>query len=431
MRRTPFIILAISVSVRVSVFLWQALHPLPFNPTLQNFEDFSIYYLKELALLSQGYLPYRDFPYSYPPLFLYVLAPFYRLGSNAAAIPIILADALSAPLVYLILRRNSTETLAIVASIAYVVSPFFVVYEGLSWLSEQPMLFSLLLCVYLLLEGRIALSSAAFAIALLFKQDAIFMFPAFAYWAIRLYGARSLALGIGIVAGVVGIVSLPFLILAPVGYLYSLTLGHLFPNFHPLMSLPSSSGVIFASGFTATNATLPNLTCSYLVNNPLQISQVCTGVEANGSTLTNWLGGVPAETSGLLRLITMLLLVPLIPEIALLKKVKHVNLSLTACVGAVLALLVFGGYLIPYKYYFVPYYALLLVSGTTGLSVATAILAPVVTLAMPSYTPVTAATNLISTSIISLVALHFVVGFEFLRSRSAARTDGGRDRIGS
>src|ERR1700693_6133210 len=99
--RTLRWIIATALVVRGSVFVWEILYPLSFSSTLQNFQDFYGYYASQLTLLGQGHIPYRDFPYTYPPFFLYLLYPFHAISMNAAGIPIVAADALSAPIVYL------------------------------------------------------------------------------------------------------------------------------------------------------------------------------------------------------------------------------------------------------------------------------------------------------------------------------------------
>src|SRR5487761_498050 len=65
-----------------------------FTPGLELYHDFYAYYGTQLADLATGQLPYRDFAYSYPPLFLFTLYPlFVSFGVQAASIPILLTDA--------------------------------------------------------------------------------------------------------------------------------------------------------------------------------------------------------------------------------------------------------------------------------------------------------------------------------------------------
>ena len=113
-RRTILAILAVAAAVRVVTSLLQiayGIHPIPGLFTVRVWDDFYFCYGGQLMSLSQGLLPYRDFAYSYTPLFLYLLYPFYAIGvTQAAAIPIVLTDAATAPLVYLIVRKKANET---------------------------------------------------------------------------------------------------------------------------------------------------------------------------------------------------------------------------------------------------------------------------------------------------------------------------------
>ena len=129
-----------------------------FNPGLEIYHDFYGYYVTQLIDLSKGMIPYKDFAYSYPPLFLYSLYPFFKLGGEyAASIPILLADAATSPLIYVIVRRFASERISLAAGISYAISPFFLIYEGYLWFSSQPMTFFLLLALYLLFNKKSAL----------------------------------------------------------------------------------------------------------------------------------------------------------------------------------------------------------------------------------------------------------------------------------
>ncbi len=137
-----------------------------------------------LRLLAAGDLPYRDFTYSYPPLFIYSLFTFYEIGTKLAALPIIVADALTAPLIYLMIKRTWSERLAVAASVVYIFSRFALVFEGISYLSEQPMLFFLLLSFVLLVGKKAKASAIALALGIMFKQDALFVLPVYVFWAV-------------------------------------------------------------------------------------------------------------------------------------------------------------------------------------------------------------------------------------------------------
>ena len=199
----------------------------PWLSTLAMWRDFYGVYLNQLNHMAQGALPYRDFGYSYPPLFLYVLLPFFLLGgAYAAALPILVADTATSPLIYLVVRRFSTEKVAFFAGMAYALSPFFLVYEGYSWLSSQPMFFFLLLSVYLLRTGKPLPSAVALGVAALFKQEAIFILPVYAVWLVKNHRAQAWK-ALVLFTGVLFVVSVPFLALAPQQYIGQVSFGAL------------------------------------------------------------------------------------------------------------------------------------------------------------------------------------------------------------
>lgn len=189
-----------------------------YNGYLETFTDFHVYYLSWLHALGSGLLPYRDFFYQYPPLFLYLLLPFYLSeGALGAAIPIILADSGSAILIYLMVKRVSGEAPAVSAGIAYALSPLALLCEGTLLLSGQPMLFFMLLAIYLLQRKRPLYSSLSLAIAVLFRQEAMFLAPLFIPYLLKYYKEDTAKAAL-VFIGVLLAVSLPFLLLAPLQY---------------------------------------------------------------------------------------------------------------------------------------------------------------------------------------------------------------------
>lgn len=196
--------------------------------------------MAQLKDLSQGYLLYRDIDYNSPPLFLYSMLPFYDLGgTKVSMIPIVLADAFTAPVVYLIVRKFSTEKIATVAGFAYAFSPVALVNEGYLWLNSQPMTLFLLVSVLLLRKGRPVLASGSLAIAVLFNQGAAFVVPVFLIFMLK-SRAPLLKSGGVFALTVLGVMS-PFLIEAPnavVSRLAFFNIGPLEPGRLPI-STPS------------------------------------------------------------------------------------------------------------------------------------------------------------------------------------------------
>lgn len=189
---------------------------------LENFRDFDVYYVAWLHDLSTGLVPYRDFFYQYPPLFLYSLyVPYAVAGPTGVGLAIVTADSFSSLLIYLIAKQTTTRRVALVAGLGYAVNPFILLYEGYVLYSLEPVVAFLLLSVYLLKRGDLLPSAAVLAVAILFKQEALFVLPAYLFYA-RRFGLRSIAKSTAAFLGIVLAVSLPFLLTSPVQYFDSM-----------------------------------------------------------------------------------------------------------------------------------------------------------------------------------------------------------------
>lgn len=395
-------LIAIALAVRLLVYLWQVVYPVSFNSTLQNFADFSGYYQWQLSLLAQGHLPYRDFAYSYPPLFIYVLYPFYQLGSNFAALPIVLADALTGPLIYLIVQRAASQRIAVASCLAYVFSPFFLTYEGLAWLSEQPMLLFLLLSLYLLMVNRTRSSALAFGIALMLKQDAVFILPFYLIWVAKNQGAVRAAKSFSLIAGFALLVSGPFLILFPLHYLGAVTFGVFpgLPTILPPLLAPTSGPFTGGGPPLGLNTSIPAMTCSVVGNNIFGLSQSCLGI-LSGRTISNFVVILPSgAVEETLTSFALILLIPLFPEYVLILRQSRPTLFLAAGSATFLVPLMLFSKLEVYKYYLLPVYALLLASSDD-----------VATLGISTVFPLIALLNPISyfTELLPLIEIQFLM----------------------
>lgn len=221
------------VAVVPRLYLWWARNYYGLNQTppgtLSPLDDFGLIYAKELGLVSGGYLPYRDILYHSPPFFLYLLYPFYVLGGpSMASLPIVLSDAVSPVLVYLISRKFASVKIAAAAGLTYALSPIALYFEGYLWFNSQPMVLLALLSILLLQDGKQMVSGVAFGAASMFKQDALFLLPALLLWP-RLRKRAATLRWLGPVVGVMVAGSLPFLVLIPVPYLKEVAYGLLGP----------------------------------------------------------------------------------------------------------------------------------------------------------------------------------------------------------
>lgn len=373
MRKTLLSLLAVAASSRAILSIIQVVYGTVFQggllwlPTLVMFRDFYGYYGLQLSFLSQGLLPYRDFGYSYPPLFLYSLLPFYLLGGiYAASLPILAADAATSPLVYFFVLKFTNERLAFLAGLAYAISPFILFYEGYSWLSSQPMFFFLLLSLYLLREGRPLPSSIALAMAVLLKQEAIFVIPIYAVWLMRNHGGGSWK-AIVTFLGIVFVASLPFLLIAPNQYLGSTSYGFLRTSSPSLSSaaVPLGSSALSSAQCPSTprtsSANGPCISSSVTYPNPL-LTLVINAVE--------WISSI----------VQIPLFILIAPALYTLRR-RDNFLELACAYSATGFFLLFSILIHPvYGYYMVPVYGLLLASSRRLSTLLISSISPVLSL---------------------------------------------------
>lgn len=358
MTKETMLLFAIAITVRIVLSLVQISYGqfrIPGLP-LNNWSDFYGNYANWLGFVQHGLLPYRDFTtYKYPPLFLYTLYPFYVAGGvHAAAIPIVLSDAATVVLVYLLAMRVAGDRVAFVAGLIYALSPFVLYEVDYLWLSSQPMTFFILLAVYLLKKDRPLLSIAFLAVAVMFRQEAVFVLPAYIVLYVKDYRKRVLK-GIGLFVAILVVVSLPFLIIAPTDYVNSLNYFQVFYiNLGPPEpSLPIASQIVNAA------PSIPSL------------------LSAQGPVWAAYLGIIDRMAS----VLNPLLLALLAPALYVIRRSPHFLELL--CAYSLLAFLVAYSFLVAATdaYYFVPVYALIFASIANSrmlaLGVATALLSVV------------------------------------------------------
>lgn len=213
-------------------------------PGLQVLDDYYAYYITQLHYLAGGYMLYRDIGYLYMPGFLYSLLPLYLLlGTHGPAIVMVITDALSAGLVYQIVKTQTTGTpssgtISLAAGLVYALFPLAIVSEGYLWLSTEPMLCLMLLSVYLAQTKKVGWSLVVLAIAIGMKQEAVFILPGLLFMTRSdvKQALKGLVAGMGVLLGM----ALPFLVTAPTSFITSVTDGKIVFSSYPVSHLNST-----------------------------------------------------------------------------------------------------------------------------------------------------------------------------------------------
>jgi len=361
------------MGVRATASLIQVMYGVRGFPglPLSTWNDFYDVYGPWLGYVHNGLMPYRDFyTYKYTPLFLYTLYPFFvAAGQKAASIPIVVSDAATAVLVYLIARRFAENRIAFAAGLLYAFAPFVLYYEGYLWLSSQPTTFFLILAVYFFKESRPSMSFASLAVAVMFKQQALFIMPAYLLLYFKEYRAN-IPKGIAIFVAIVVVASLPFLIAAPRDYIGSL-------NYFTVYLGPSEPAQAIASSIVnnATYAPNPLGTCGLQTIPGVYTGTLCGSIVNVKEFAASLLAGRLDQVAAFLEPLLLALLAP-----ALYVSRRSRNFFQILCIYSLLASLVlFSDFVEPsLGYYFVPVYALVFASivdkRTLLLGVATALL---------------------------------------------------------
>jgi len=378
LRREAFAIFAIALSVRLLFATLRSTHGLWGPPQLQVeiFSDFNDIYVTQLHQISQGMLPYRDFAYSYPPLFLYALYPFYSLGGATLAwLPIVLSDAGSAVVVYLLLQRYADRKIAIAGGLVYALSPLMVLYEGYLWFSSQPMVFFLLLSFYLLQLRRVPIAAVCFGIAVLFKQDALFLVPAYlvAQWSTS---PRQTSRAVAIASLTVLAGCLPFLILAPSQFLVEISFTVL-----EKVGLPPLAYVQSGNGLIAATSIAPGACATFSTS---ALTSICASV-VNQSVLSSSLSTLYLILNDVAGLI--LLPFALLVGVALYSVRRRrgfvflIGAYSSAVIFVLFALTIHPGF---YRYYFLALYSMLLAASWKRSLLVVVIATMLVSLLTPS-----------------------------------------------
>ncbi len=194
----------------------------------EMYNDYQYFYLAWVPNIVEGAWPYSDaiYYYIYPPLWIYSVSILGNVPSWLPGLVLFTFNIAAGPLVYKITRQlTGDERKSIYAMLIYLLNPFTLIYGSFMWLNPTPFVFFITLSFYFAQKERETNSIIAIALATLYKQYAVVLFPIIAILFIK----RKYQQGISskfkefirhtlVYTLVIGLVSLPFLIVNPIEY---------------------------------------------------------------------------------------------------------------------------------------------------------------------------------------------------------------------
>ena len=215
-------------SLNLPDVFWDLIHTELYN-------DYQFFYLSWIPRLWEGAWAYSaDLAvYLYPPLWIYTVG---LLGSTPSWLPGLVLfsfNAASGIFVYEIANILTGDSRSKIIMMLYMLNPFTLFYGAFMWLNPTPYVFFTMLSFYLVLLEKDEFSIATLGIATLYKQLAVIFFPLLAILIIKKkadYQMKKKLMSFlkltVIYSGIVGLVSLPFLIVSPEEFLNQMILGN-------------------------------------------------------------------------------------------------------------------------------------------------------------------------------------------------------------
>ncbi len=201
---------------------------------VELYNDYQFFYLSWVPSLREGAWAYSSdlAIYLYPPLWIYTVSILGSVPSWLPGVPLFGFNVGTAYLVYMIAKSlTRDEKYPIYAMLLYFLNPFTLFYGSFMWLNPTPYVFFSTVSFYLTLTEKEELSIVTIAIATLYRQLAVVFFPILSIMLLKKRaGRKSLDYARGFIkhtviyAGVVLLVSLPFLIVSPELYLNQMLL---------------------------------------------------------------------------------------------------------------------------------------------------------------------------------------------------------------
>ncbi|MGD9395774.1 MAG: hypothetical protein PVJ05_05050 [Candidatus Thorarchaeota archaeon] len=238
-------------SLNLPDIFWDLIHTELYN-------DYQFFYLSWIPRLWEGAWAYSaDLAgYLYPPLWIYTIGLFGSTPSWLPGLVLFSFNAATGALAYKIANKLTGNSRSRIAMMLYMLNPLTLFYGAFMWLNPTPYVFFTMLSFYLVLEEKDELSIATLAIATLYKQLAVVFFPILAALIIKRKSNYQLKNKLllflkhtGIYAGIIGLVSLPFLIMSTEEYLNQMILWNT-GNYDRLITfIPDSWMTVHANTF--------------------------------------------------------------------------------------------------------------------------------------------------------------------------------------
>ncbi|NHI89223.1 MAG: hypothetical protein EAX87_06835 [Candidatus Thorarchaeota archaeon] len=209
-------------SLNLPAIFWDLIQIEPYN-------DYQYFYLSWIPRLWEGVWPYSAdmVAYLYPPLWIYTVGMFGSIPSWLPGLILFTFNAATGILIYKIALKLTDDTIrSRFAMMLYMLNPFTLFYGAFMWLNPTPYVFFVTLSFYLALIEKEKLAVALMAVATLYKQFAVIFFPILVILFIKRGGNFNIKEKFFIFlkhsliySVIVGLVSLPFLMVSPTYFL--------------------------------------------------------------------------------------------------------------------------------------------------------------------------------------------------------------------
>jgi hypothetical protein len=201
---------------------------------VELYNDYQFFYLSWVPSLREGAWAYSSdlAIYLYPPLWIYTVSILGSVPSWLPGVPLFVFNVGTGYFVYMIANSlTNDKRYPIYAMMLYLLNPFTLFYGSFMWLNPTPYVFFTMVAFYLAVTDREEMSIASIAVATLYKQLAVVFFPILSIALLKRQPGRRFFDNVrgflkhtAIYAGIIFLVSIPFLLVSPVQYLNQILL---------------------------------------------------------------------------------------------------------------------------------------------------------------------------------------------------------------